>query len=96
MGAERQEKYKQQSSALRTSYKTQLEQFYSDHPDAKPPRLSASSRLNFGVVMSVFLTWTHIRVCVGRSEEFESDAFICTLHTPPITSQLLNTVHFSL
>ena len=40
MGSERQEKYKQQYMTLRKSYETQLEQFYSDHPDAKPPRLS--------------------------------------------------------
>ena len=40
MGSERQEKYKQQYVTLRKSYETQLEQFYSDHPDAKLPRIS--------------------------------------------------------
>ena len=40
MGPERQEKYKQQYVTLRKSYETQLEQFYSDHPDAKLPRIS--------------------------------------------------------
>ena len=49
MGADRQEKYKQQYVALRTSYKSELEQFYSDHPDAKLSATTRSGRWCLGV-----------------------------------------------
>ena len=37
IGAEKQEKYKQQYAALRRNYTEEIEQFYQDHPDARPP-----------------------------------------------------------
>ena len=37
IGAEKQEKYKQQYAALRRNYEEEVEQFYQDHPDARPP-----------------------------------------------------------
>ena len=37
MGAEKQEKYKQQSLLLRKAYNTEMEMFYQEHPDARPP-----------------------------------------------------------
>ena len=37
IGAEKQDKYKQQYVALKAKYEEELEQFYLDHPDARPP-----------------------------------------------------------
>lgn len=36
MGAEKQDKYKQQYAKLREEYTAKLERFYEEHPDAKP------------------------------------------------------------
>ncbi len=37
MGAQRQEKYRQQSALLRKNYSDQMQEFYQEHPDARPP-----------------------------------------------------------
>ena len=37
MSEEKKERYKQQHAMLRTAYLAQLQSFYEEHPDAKPP-----------------------------------------------------------
>lgn len=37
MAPEKQEKYRQQYVALKRVYESQLQKFYAEHPDARPP-----------------------------------------------------------